>query len=437
MENILRSLLIITDNFWLGGRETFVAENVALLREHGLQRVSLIASNINNANLSSVFDSCLETSSIGTSDVATILKFCCKIIEAEKPELIWVQHFNIHLGLILADHHKLPLHLTLHGPISATGKHSHVDALALAVTLNRGGSYSCVSKELAESTNSYFPRKSFAGIVFNKVKRPAGNNTEPVAPADTTELKFVIFSRNDKLEHIRQALLLVATAKCTGINASLSVFTGTFSSDSMNHSAPTSRNKFIRLFGRKWLCMHPIALLAIGQVRIYEATLKVNEVIAQHDVVLGMGRVILEALASKKSGVLIGYDRPIGLVTTENFEQYQSTNFSGRGQTLNSKRSILGELKNRRDRPQGYQQERETLAKLVDIQASIPELHAVLARAGLTKLDLALDNSILGILSSMIENEGLEVTKANLTAAISEDEFNLYQKLVSGHKTLN
>jgi hypothetical protein len=43
-----------------------------------------------------------------------------------------------------------------------------------------------------------------------------------------------------------------------------------------------------------------------------------------------MGRALLEGLASGLPSVLVGYERVIGLVTNDNFLNFQISNFSGR-----------------------------------------------------------------------------------------------------------
>ena len=53
--------------------------------------------------------------------------------------------------------------------------------------------------------------------------------------------------------------------------------------------------------------------------------------LAKAAVVLGVGRCVLEAIASGRPALVVGSDRIGGLVTTGNFLALQKTNFSGRG----------------------------------------------------------------------------------------------------------
>lgn len=52
------------------------------------------------------------------------------------------------------------------------------------------------------------------------------------------------------------------------------------------------------------------------------------------DIVVGMGRVILEGLSYGKISILSGYEGVVGVVTPQNYDSFKSSNFSGRGLIL-------------------------------------------------------------------------------------------------------
>ncbi|MBE0664658.1 MAG: glycosyltransferase [Candidatus Aminicenantes bacterium] len=56
--------------------------------------------------------------------------------------------------------------------------------------------------------------------------------------------------------------------------------------------------------------------------------------IANADVILGVGRCVLEAIACGRPVLVVGNEKIGGLVTKENFPSLQKANFSGRGATL-------------------------------------------------------------------------------------------------------
>lgn len=57
----------------------------------------------------------------------------------------------------------------------------------------------------------------------------------------------------------------------------------------------------------------------------------VIDIMLKNDVIIGMGRCILEAIACKKIAIISGYEEIIGIIKTENIETASLENFSGRG----------------------------------------------------------------------------------------------------------
>ncbi len=81
------------------------------------------------------------------------------------------------------------------------------------------------------------------------------------------------------------------------------------------------------MFGRRWLARN---LWFLKDIDFYPPTEDARSVIKNADIVVGMGRVVLEALSMGKITVLAGYRDVIGIVSRANFHQYRLTNFSGR-----------------------------------------------------------------------------------------------------------
>lgn len=64
-------------------------------------------------------------------------------------------------------------------------------------------------------------------------------------------------------------------------------------------------------------------------IELLPATNDVKGIMDSYDVVLGMGRCILEAIAMKKIPIIIGYNKCINIVNKENIELANNYNFSG------------------------------------------------------------------------------------------------------------
>ena len=199
----MKSILVITDNFWIGGRETFLADNIQMLRKNGSYCISLLAGSIQSNEIDTLFDDYIAVGSSQSGYNDSWLSAANELIERTKPDFIWAQHFAVAPALLTASKHKLPLHITLHGPMSFT-PYDFSDSLALSIALNRGASISAVSEEiLAEITHIYKDANCF-GVLPNKVCLPAKNSLME-GQQDASSVRFSLFSRQDKLEHLRQS----------------------------------------------------------------------------------------------------------------------------------------------------------------------------------------------------------------------------------------
>ena len=85
------------------------------------------------------------------------------------------------------------------------------------------------------------------------------------------------------------------------------------------------------ILGRRWVAQGLDRVTGALLTRFEPSTEKPEEKVVQSDIVLGMGRALLEGLAAGRPSVLVGYEGVIGLVTNDNFERLQFSNFSGRG----------------------------------------------------------------------------------------------------------
>ena len=82
----------------------------------------------------------------------------------------------------------------------------------------------------------------------------------------------------------------------------------------------------------------------IKNIEFIGRTEKIKEEIEQSEIVLGMGRCILEAVAAKRLCCIIGYEKLKPIVKGDIIQKAQAENFSGRGLKDCTEKEIINEL---------------------------------------------------------------------------------------------
>lgn len=101
----------------------------------------------------------------------------------------------------------------------------------------------------------------------------------------------------------------------------------------------------------------------------------VKDIIDENDVVLGVDRVILEALAMKKIAVLIGYDKPKQIITKNNIEIEANEGFCGASLASLSIHEIARKIKiDNINTEENYQYVKENLTIQKNIYLVEPEM---------------------------------------------------------------
>ncbi|NND81215.1 MAG: glycosyltransferase [Gammaproteobacteria bacterium] len=366
-----KSIVVSCDNFWIGGRETFIESNVGLLRAHGVEHVSLMATSIDNPRAAEVFDECVEIPPqiIGSQAALALMD---QLVDRFKPDFVWAHHYGLPLSMLLASRHGLKVHVTMHGPPLSMGRYQGAEAIAFVKLLCRGGSFSCVSEEIAQQVSSLPGQHQPLAVIPNRVPIPVKTELSKISKGP---IRFLMMARQSKLDHLRQSLLCVAAFARAGCKVEMEIVTGVNLVTADASRSASGWRHCLRLFGRKWLGFHPSVWRVLSRVRIRPMSPSVAKALKGCDVVLGMGRVVLEGLAHSKPAILVGYDAIIDRVTPENFAALQQTNFSGRGQRPNAIKDIisstLAELRNG--------EEQQKLQGMVALNASWPTLQGLIA----------------------------------------------------------
>jgi hypothetical protein len=334
------TILVVCDNFWVGGRETFLVDSLALLRKHGLKKAYLVAHRVSNPQAELAFDQVFEITSAPEAELNSWYQEVESLTEGIKIDLVWAQHYAIMPALLLAAKFNARLHITFHGPPLTAAPLDIQSAFAAALALHNGASYSGVSQEILDQIAGIYTASSDAVLLPNKVQLP--NRIDENSKSAT--LNMVLLSRQSKLEHIRAACRLFVTLQKSHKNAVLTIHTGITQELGITATTQSQSKLRTKLLGRKWLLRHPTVALRLNRIFIRPLTNTPSKVIQNADIILGMGRVVLEGLAHGRPTVLIGYEEAIDAVDVSNFSALQQTNFSGRMQIAQDHKAITNKI---------------------------------------------------------------------------------------------
>jgi len=335
-------ILIVTDNFYIGGRETYIESYLSALKAKQVVEVFLLASRVNNPSADSIFDGvyCLKNDS--KVNINTLLKLGCHVIERHKFDLVWVHHYNLLAAFLLSSVYRLPLLTTLHGSLIHQGRFvSFNDRLGLSCALHYSSIFSVVSNEIKSEVSDLVKRSNMASLDVKIIPNAVVCDQKMLNQRrfDTQmPVNVVLLTRPQKLDHIRAAILFFNTFCEKFPNSTFTIYCGV----ELNKSFLGMR--LWQFLGRKWLLKNTHILKSLSRISLHPMVNNSYDVIKHADIVMGMGRVALESLAQHKPTVLVGYNNVIDLVDEGNFLELGETNFSGRSQTVTSEKEILNKL---------------------------------------------------------------------------------------------
>jgi hypothetical protein len=330
------NILIATNNFWPGGRETFTATWLRELKVPG----SLIASSVNTEVPEvSLFDEVVECGTAPYADrLRAWLERGAALIERRRPSLIWAHHFELLPAWLLSRIHQIPLLTTFHGPlIGARRPNDLMQALGMTLAIHRGDAVSGVSDEILDGLRALNPETTPLHIP-NTVSLAHASRPPAFPPR-----RFVMITRRDKLGHIREGARLFALYARHVRGCELVVADGEMQ---LPQEMKGTIRGALRQLGLKWaFAQGPSFVRHLSHMKFIGWTGEVDRLIQESDVVLGMGRVVLEGLSHGRPAVLVGYDRTHDLITMETFGAFRASNFSGRGAPSRPAEAIAGTLR--------------------------------------------------------------------------------------------
>ena len=319
-------ILVATNNFWVGGRETYTD---TYLLELGAE-AALIASQVDHG--APGIDRFSEIVECGAGQWSAWLERGADLIQRFKPNVLWAHHYDLLPAWLLSRLHGVPLLTTFHGPLTGARRPNDLmQSLGMTLALHRGDAITAVSEESLQTLPAN------AQLLPNVVSIAAANIPPTLPPR-----RFVLLTRRDKLEHIRQSALLFARYASEVSGCTLVVADG-----EMQFEAKDARSvrAALRQLGARWSAAQGVRFLRrLPRIHFIGWTSDSRAEIRTADAVLGMGRVVLEAIAEGRPAVLVGYGDVHGLVTAGNFDEWRRTNFSGRGIAARDHANVVRDL---------------------------------------------------------------------------------------------
>jgi glycosyltransferase involved in cell wall biosynthesis len=333
----MRHILVATNNFWVGGRETYSATYLSYLKRAGY-RATLIASSVHEETPeAAVFDRRLICGSAAYAERwRAWLERAEELFAADRPSLVWAHHFDLFPAWLISKLYRVPLLTTFHGPLIGAGNpNDPMQSLGMALAIHRGEAVSGVSQEIISGLRRLKPDRDEAHLLPNAIE------VEQAALARASSRKprkFVLVTRPEKLGHIREAVLFFSAYLRKNGQGKLTIAAGISPHDKGERggrgplSLVSKARLAVRSLGGKWCYDQGRAVVrSLPHISFHGYTANARDLIRGSDVVLGMGRVLLEGLAEGKPCVLVGYNETCGLVSASTFDHFRWSNFSGRG----------------------------------------------------------------------------------------------------------
>lgn len=331
---MVNALAVLFDNFTVGGRETYVSEIVCEFKRRLDLRCGLIAQSIVGSAQADIFDHLFETGAreFGFKENPAWEDFFNRL----GPNLIWAQHSEFVNGLALSDRYHVPLLPTFHTPFKeGTVWDDPVLSLGTALVIERCPLLAGVSNEILRSLVELGADKTKLRLLPNRVRMPEGPVSSPnvgIARSSGYGPQVVLLTRPRKYGHIRAAMSFFHALRKRLPYARMAIYCGSDGGDAkLRPNDALSKFKLAkRLVGGRWLAKNLWFLRDLSSIDFHALTDDARSVIRHADIVLGMGRALLEGLSLGKISILIGYQRAIEIVSSENFDRLRFTNLSGR-----------------------------------------------------------------------------------------------------------
>ncbi len=325
----MKSILIVTEQFTVGGLETHIRGEVSQLIKKGIQVHLATGKNFNAELLPSGLSSLNHNIPLDPTATADELLIAInrlrQIIHEQLIDCIHVHPFtSIIPAVAAAELEAIPVAITLHGPASLISYGPLYDFLLKNIILPNSELIITVSPEMKRLASAYTDER-FLNYIPNAVSFTSPKELN--IGSDEMNPHWVIVSRLDQFK-IHGITDFCAKAKVVGIPSLLVVGDGPAKEEFRQELEQRGLSNYVNLYGPS------------NQVQL---------LMKQSAGVAGMGRVVLEGIACQKPVVLVGYDGVKGVVDKALLELSADSNFSGRGLPVINAEDFLEQLKKNSD----------------------------------------------------------------------------------------
>jgi GT2 family glycosyltransferase/glycosyltransferase involved in cell wall biosynthesis len=306
----MKSILIITEQFTLGGLETHIQGEIRELTKQGIE-VHLAAGSIFDEALlppcvSTVSPDIPLTPSATAEDLLSAINRIRAIICERKIEAVHIHPFtSIIPGVIAAELEGVPYAITLHGPTSLASYGPIYDFLFKHFIIENAPLLVTVSIEVQKLLLPYASSNAIVhipnSVSFNEVVNLDSDFKD-------NDPRWLLVSRLDSLK-IPGILDFCIKAHNTEIPGVVIVGDG---------PAKAALEEVLKINGLN------------DYVELVGARTDVPRLMRRSSGIAGMGRVLLEGIAAQKPTILIGYDGVKGIVDAQMLMDIANNNFSGR-----------------------------------------------------------------------------------------------------------
>ena len=323
----MKSILIVTEQFTIGGLETHIRGEISRLCESGVE-VHLATGNVFEdallpASLASVSHSLPLDPASTPEGLLTAINQLRKIIREHSIDGVHIHPFtSIIPAVAAAELERIPYAITLHGPASLASYGSIYDLLIKDVILPNTSLIVAVSPEVQRLLSVHATDESVIcipnAVLFSET-------SDTASTVNSIDQRWLVVSRLDQFK-IQGIIDFCSKAKRCEIPGVLIVGDG-----------PAKQNllQVLEEYGLS------------GYATIVGVSTDVPSLMQKCAGVAGMGRVVLEGVASRKPVVLVGYDGVKGVVDAELLAHAAKANFSGRELSTIDAECLSMELRNK------------------------------------------------------------------------------------------
>jgi hypothetical protein len=326
----VRAVLVTTDAFRVGGRETFLVTHISEMVAREDCRAALLSAHVSGRFPGGLFDPVHEVSGSSLSEIRCWIDSGSKLLNEFDASLVWSHHYRLLPAWLLSALFNRPMLPTFHGPLTSVGKPgSAIEALGMTLAIHRIPLLTAVSDEIASTLREVRQSGLDVRLLPNRVR-----TAKAASRRRRGGTRMLMMMRSEKLQHLRSGVELAGRWRRLIGPVELIVHSS-FRGDEQPSAGLWFHQLFSasRILGRRWLAQGLDRVTGALVTRFEPPTEEPQAQVARADVVLGMGRALLEGLAAGLPSVLVGYDRVVGLVTNDNFADLRVSNFSGRGST--------------------------------------------------------------------------------------------------------